>query len=38
MENINKIIEKNTWNFTRSPGGGYFVIVDMYIFIGIAFL
>ena len=24
MENINKIIEKNTWNFTRSPGDGHF--------------
>ena len=24
MENINKIIEKNTVNFTRSPGDGQF--------------
>ena len=40
MEDINKIIEKNIWDFTRSPGDGHFtfVIVDMYIFIVIAFL
>ena len=24
MENINKPIDKNTWNFTRSPGDGHF--------------
>ena len=24
MENINNIIEKSTWNFTRSPGHGHF--------------
>ena len=24
MENINKLIEKNTWNFTISPGNGQF--------------
>ena len=24
MENINKILEKKTWNLTRSPGDGHF--------------
>ena len=24
MENINKLTEKNTWNFTKSPGDGHF--------------
>ena len=24
MENINKLIEKDTWNFTRSPGDRHF--------------
>ena len=36
---MDKILEKNTWNLTRTPGAEQsFVIVDMYMFIVTAFL
>ena len=27
MENIDKILENNTWNFTRSPGAGHSLLL-----------
>ena len=32
MENINKLIEKNTWNFTRSPGDRHFLLLLLNVY------
>ena len=38
MKNIDKILETDTWNLPRVTVMDSFVIVDMYIYIVIAFL